>query len=91
MKYHEPAEAEEFEFCRSRIDLNDTAKVVQEYDDHGNHRLSFGEHHSEWVHYRAISQLRVPKIGQYMGTSPYWGESMPRVFQFIVSMTESMR
>jgi len=83
-----PVECITKEFCRSRIDLNDSIKITQEFDGHGNHRLSLGAQTSEWVNYHGISELQVGGVGIYRGTSDYYSGVLPRVFQLIMSFTD---
>lgn len=84
------AALDQFDFCRVRIDLNDTVRVTQEFDGHGNHRLVVGNLWSDWVGYHRISRLEVHAHSQhgqpggiYCGTSEYYGNTLPRVFQLI--------
>lgn len=76
-------EAQSFEFCSVKINLNETWFIVQEFDQSGNHRLRFGADCSQWAAYQHIASLQLRTIGQFYGTSKYWQNVLPRVFQKI--------
>lgn len=85
----DPDCSQTFEFCRARIDLNDSIKIVQQFDDNGRHRLILGVLAGEWAGYQHISVLNIPRVGMFRGTSDYYGVTLPRVFQMILSFTEA--
>lgn len=90
---HTVAEQETHEFCKVKgfFDLNDTHKVTQQFDNHGNHRLVYQELTSEWKSYRGIAKLEVPEVGQFVGTSDYYRSELPCIFQLIDSFTNSIK
>lgn len=59
----------------------DGVNVVQEFDDHGNHRfiISTCRHTpSAWTGYQYIAVR-----SNYRGTSEYYGTMLPRLFKII--------
>lgn len=93
MKHHVKVTADTFEMCKQKgyLDINDTFKIVQVFDDHGNHQLVFGEYSSKWFHYRQMAVLRIANVGCFIGTSEYYAGDMPRVMQVFESLTESLK
>jgi hypothetical protein len=79
------------DFCKIGVDANRTYRIVQEFDGNGSHRLCFGRHRGEWAGYLRLSELNVPNVGMFRGTSEYYGDVLPRVFQIIVSLTDSLK
>jgi hypothetical protein len=60
----------------------DGVKVIQQFDDYGNHRLLInGEFRTKtkgWVSYRSIARRAA-----YAGTSEFYSGELPRVFRII--------
>lgn len=54
--------------------------IVQEFDEHGNHRLRYAasKRAGDWTTYQSISKLM-----HYRGCTEYWLGTLPRVFQII--------
>ena len=91
---HVCAEVAQFELGKHTgfLDMNNTYKLWQEFDDFGDHRLCFEsrERASEWTSYTGISALDVPKVGMFRGTSDYYKGTLPRVFQITMSLEDSL-
>jgi hypothetical protein len=74
-----------YHFFRATVNPNLKVAIAQESDEHGNHRLVYYSElcFSEWANHLDFAKLSVPGIGQFIGTSEYYDQVLPRVFQII--------
>lgn len=89
-----PPEVTAYEFGRIKLDLNNkTFHILHQFDGNGRHRLVSRSHKlsSAWAGYCFIAQLDIPNVGMFRGTSEYYGDNLPRVFQLIGSITEAVK
>lgn len=66
--------------------LSDGSSIYQQFDDHGNHRLSThdGVTLTDWKTYRGIARLQ-GGTSVVCGTSDYYSGELPAVFEIMVA------